>query len=190
MLPAMTAPEIACYVSLLTRARVVVEYGIGGSTLLAIKQGVSRLTSVDSDRAWIEKVEAVQEVQDAKQRGVATFLHADVGPVGQLGSPTDKTFEPVWARYAMAPWRSETQPDLVLIDGRFRIACALQTALSVLPETQIVIHDFWNRPPYHVVLPHLEWIRSVDTMGVFCPRKDIDRVAVARQLFAAFTDPA
>eukprot|EP00922_Rhytidocystis_sp_ex-Travisia-forbesii_P017217 GHVS01025678.1.p1 GENE.GHVS01025678.1~~GHVS01025678.1.p1 ORF type:complete len:491 (+),score=75.58 GHVS01025678.1:157-1629(+) len=40
------------------------------------------------------------------------------------------------------------QPDIVFIDGRYRVACALMTLLYVQPQSVVLIHDFWGRPAY------------------------------------------
>jgi hypothetical protein len=52
--PIMSPPEIACYKGLLDGAHAVIEYGIGGSTALALRSDVRRLISVETDPLWIE----------------------------------------------------------------------------------------------------------------------------------------
>ena len=41
-------------------------------------------------------------------------------------------------------------------------------------DTKILIHDFWNRPGYHVLLQYLEVFNQADTLGVFGIKKDVD----------------
>ncbi|MGP9416940.1 hypothetical protein ACT3R4_16275, partial [Halomonas sp. AOP7-E1-9] len=75
--------------------------------------------------------------------------------------------------------------DLILIDGRFRVACtaaAIQHILKYASKTShcyLFIHDFWNRPVYHVVLPFLEKIDRVDSAGLFKVRSDLDQEKLA-----------
>ena len=53
----------------------------------------------------------------------------------------------------MCPWRSgplgmtrsDRKPDVVLIDGRYRVACVAATAMNAPPEAVILVHDFWGR---------------------------------------------
>jgi hypothetical protein len=75
--------------------------------------------------------------------------------------------------------------DLVLIDGRFRVACALEAVLRCSPDTTLVIHDFWNRPVYHGLLPYLDELERCATIGVFRIRRGFDRAAAATLLEAA-----
>jgi protein O-GlcNAc transferase len=66
--------------------------------------------------------------------------------------------------------------DIVLIDGRFRVACLLSVILNT-PSAKgvfILFHDFWNREKYHTVLKHVIEIERVDTLGVFKIKNKID----------------
>jgi len=75
----------------------------------------------------------------------------------------------------------------VLVDGRFRIACALIAAMAS-PNTVILIHDIWIRPHYRQVLLHLRWLESHDTLGAF--RSNVtDRDAAIQTYQRALTDP-
>jgi len=38
-----------------------------------------------------------------------------------------------------------------------------------------MIHDFWNRPAYHIVLPFLQTTARVDTLGLFEKKENVDR---------------
>ena len=62
----------------------------------------------------------------------------------------------------------------MLIDGRFRVACTLNCILNTPPNCRIIIHDFWNRPNYHIVLPFLETKAKADTLGLFTKKERID----------------
>jgi len=175
MMPAMLPDEIACYTAHLCQSRKVVEYGSGGSTVLALSFGV-QLLSIESDAAWMnEKVRPIDTVQQAERDGRATFVHVDIGPTREWGQPVDDRSKHTWPNYPVAPWRHWDTADLVLVDGRFRVACTLESILRATPETRIVIHDFWNRTEYHAVLPFLDWQQSVETLGVFRRRPEIDR---------------
>ena len=49
-------------------------------------------------------------------------------------------------------WRhSPVKPDLVLIDGRFRVACFLHSRLAAEAGTPSLFDDYTNRPQYHLV---------------------------------------
>ena len=44
--------------------------------------------------------------------------------------------------------------DIVLVDGRFRLQCALKLLSYITNDSVVLIHDFWVRPPYHKVLEY------------------------------------
>jgi len=58
------------------------------------------------------------------------------------------------------------------------VACILHAVLKADRDALIVVHDFWNRPHYHVVLPFLDWKQSRGTLGVFEIRRKIDKGCV------------
>jgi hypothetical protein len=162
----MSPDEAACFRDLVASSRRIIEYGSGGSTVLACRSG-AKLISVESDNAWLERVLADESVRDAVEHNRARLMHIDIGPVGDWGRPLDKSCSGRWPSYSKSPWEQSFDPDLVLVDGRFRVACILQTILNARRGTTLVVHDFWNRPKYHVVLPFLRWSKSVDSLGVF-----------------------
>src|SRR5687767_427938 len=120
MQPAMQPNEVACYTSLVHHSRKIVEYGTGGSTILALSAGV-QLLSVESDADWLNKVKDIEIVRQAEQQGRATLIHVNVGPTGDWGFPIDQAHRQAWPNYSAAPWRHWENADLVLIDGRFRV---------------------------------------------------------------------
>src|SRR5262249_49162244 len=98
------------------------------------------------------------------------------------GRPRSKVFLAKWPAYASAPWSGYRRviPDLVLVDGRFRVACIALAVLNSRSDTVIAVHDFWDRPWYHVCLPLLEIIAREGRLGVFNPREPISREEAMR----------
>ena len=127
--PRMTDRELDLYAGLLAGARTVIEYGTGGSTLLALGAGVPCLVSVESDAGWIGMLRELPAIAEAERQGRLTFVHVDIGRVGKWGKPVDSSGAARYAAYASAPWSHCEVPDVVFVDGRFRVACALETVL-------------------------------------------------------------
>ena len=92
--------------------------------------------------------------------------------MGKWGHPLDKSATEKFAAYPDAPWRLVDTADVVLVDGRFRVASAVASLKRAGPSTQVVIHDFWNRPDYHVILPLVDCIARVDKLAVFRRKAD------------------
>ena len=61
---------------------------------------------------------------------------------------------------------SDLKPDLILIDGRFRIATFLACCLS-FPGSTILFDDYLNRESYHAVENIVKPIRHTGRIGEF-----------------------
>jgi len=183
--PEFEAECVPFFLELLATAAAYLEFGAGGSTVLAAMHGV-RFVSVESDRSFLKavrrKIQSIGKLDPAKQ----TYITADIGLTEAWGAPVLKRASPPrvkrWRRYPAAPWalmQTLPGPYLVLVDGRFRVACALSAAkfLNGKPG-QILIDDYVGRDHYKVVERYLELTRSCGRMALFTPRPDIDAAAL------------
>ncbi|HWM66910.1 MAG TPA: hypothetical protein VNO35_10025 [Steroidobacteraceae bacterium] len=179
----------------LHKARNYLEYGSGGSTILA-NQMVTNLVSVDSDASFLADVRRKLETHD--RRAMAKLIHVNIGLTQHWGMPvfTKPTRRRVrrWEEYAKAPWRYfrtiGQQPDLILVDGRFRVACVLESLLSLSPltETQILLDDYVDRPEYEVIEQFAQ-VELVGRMAVVHPRRLLERIQVRRLVKQYCADP-
>ena len=150
----------------LATAKLYVEFGSGGSTILADRMGV-RTISVESDRVYAAAV----------RRGLVgstvTIVTPSIGLIGPWGYPVFRRMSRSrlvrWRRYVEAPFVGDV-PDLVLVDGRFRVACALETARRVVEHggrTTLIIDDYERRERYRVVERYLGAPRRIGRSAVF-----------------------
>jgi hypothetical protein len=99
-----------------------------------------------------------------------------------------------WEDYSKAPWRYfraiGQQPDLILVDGRFRVACVLESLLSLSPlsRTQVLLDDYVGRPEYAVVERFAD-LQLAGRMAILRPRKLIDRIQVRQLVRQYCADP-
>ena len=80
----------------------------------------------------------------------------------------------MWRAYGDLPWRQiddRDQPDLVLIDGRFRVATALtcNRHLRGRTEVPILVDDYFDRAHYSVLEEHLTLRGMHGRMAEFSP---------------------
>ncbi len=162
--PALTfPPEVGEWVRAhYAAADVILEYGSGGSTVLASEMEGKVLFSVESDAAWMAGVQAW--LDHAGSRARIHLHHADIGPVGKWGRPLDESGWRRYHRYPLSVWdRPDFEPpDLVLIDGRFRPACFVTTMLRTKKPVTVLFDDYENRRRYRVVE---EFFRPVEMRG-------------------------
>ncbi len=148
--PVLTLPEAeaAALVTALRAAEVVLEYGSGGSTVLAAEMGKT-VISVESDAEWLAGMKLWFDGHPPKAN--VLLHHADIGPTGKWGMPTGPKSFRSFPGYALDIWDHPDfrHPDLVLIDGRFRPACLLATAFRISRPVTVLFDDYAMRDAYH-----------------------------------------
>lgn len=174
---------------LMQSADIYLEYGSGGSTFMALDKGIGMTISVESDLAWLKTLEQ----QAASSPGDRLLLHGDIGPTVALGHPESDRYWRKWRQYALLPWLEckarGLNPDLILIDGRFRVACFCASLLFAKPGVTILFDDYVERAPYHVVEQFGPPIARHDRMAEFVRPKELDRDAVWLALMEGVTTP-
>jgi hypothetical protein len=185
MRPHMTTAETTQLELQLAGLGSLLEFGCGGSTLVAARQ-LRRIVSVDSDADWLAKVQADMATAPVE----FTPVHIDIGPVREWGYPADEQRLRDWPRYHAQIWRGMSgSPDAVLIDGRFRVACLLQSVIHCKPDCIFLFHDFAERDYYRVVLKHVDVLARIDTLAVMRTKARVDGTAVLHDLFDHFLIP-
>ncbi|MDF0599450.1 hypothetical protein P1J78_01780 [Psychromarinibacter sp. C21-152] len=161
--PALTLPpaEAAWLQERYAAAGVILEYGSGGSTVIAAELGKT-VFSVESDRDWAAMMAGYF---DAHPPEGAVHLHpVNIGPTGKWGSPRNENGWRNYHKYPVTVWdrKDFRQPDLVLIDGRFRAACLVATMIRTARPVTVLFDDYVGRKPYHAVE---RWIAPAETRG-------------------------
>lgn len=123
------------------------EYGCGASTVWVAHHTNATIVSVDSSAEWIAKV----ELETKPFREKLHIDRVDLGEIAAWGYPTTYRHRSRFHDYVVSPWRHGIKPDLVLIDGRFRVASFLHSLLTAEPGTRLIFDDYNNRPHYHLV---------------------------------------
>lgn len=175
--PCMTPAEVALFSECIPHAGCALEFGSGGSTQLFFERGASRLYSIDSDEEWLKKLIASPVVSIHLKYNRWKPFHANIGPVRAWGAPVAEEPQICWLNYHQYCWETilERTFDIILIDGRFRVACLCQSLLRCDNDNATYLfHDFFNRPDYSVVLEFLDVVAQADTLAVFKPKKNIN----------------
>lgn len=170
--------------SRLEGSRKYLEFGAGGSTYLAARCGLS-FVSVDSDPFFLDAVRKKIEHAGLRDDRRQVYRHADIGftrdwgmPVF-LGKPSLRRLEQ-FRRYSDFPEACQTGdfvPDFVLVDGRFRVACALKVvrAMACRDDWVLVVDDYVDRPQYHIIADYAKLDFYIGRMAVFSGAVEFDR---------------
>lgn len=189
--PWMTDEEADCFRKWIPRGGTALEFGMGGSTRFFFENGIARLYSVESDPAWVAAMERDLFLAFFIRKQRLFLQHADIGPVRQHGVPNSRP-HPAWLGYHQQIWTflADGELDLILIDGRFRLACACQALLRCSQRPPLLIHDFSCRPDYHAILAFTDVLDSAGTSVVLKQKPDCDIRKVALLLQYTQFDPA
>jgi predicted O-methyltransferase YrrM len=76
--------------------------------------------------------------------------------------------------------------DLILIDGRFRVACCLKCFDIISPDCLIVFDDFLDRPQYHVVLDYYDVVEKTTDNRMVILRKKKHKNSVLNELISKY----
>jgi hypothetical protein len=90
-------------------------------------------------------------------------IWSDIGPTKAWGFPTDQSGWSRYAQYPLAVWDLDTlrQPDVVLVDGRFRVGCAMAAALRTTRPVTLLFDDYVPRKQYHRIEQYIGAPRRV-----------------------------
>jgi hypothetical protein len=182
MMPRMSNGELHLFASFLQQATSYVEFGAGGSTVLASRLVQGSIVGIESDANWITSVKEACRAHPTQPE----VRHVDIGATKEWGFPADETARNRWPSYSTSIWEMEGSEgaDLYLVDGRFRVACFAQAVLHARPDSIIGIHDFTSRPHYHSVRHIGREIACYEDISFFLPHPEM--MGVARILHEEF----
>lgn len=183
-MPHFDSPETTdWFLDRLASTKRYLEYGTGGSTYQAARIGVNFI-AVDTDPYFLDAVRAKIQGAGLGKSG-QVFRHADIGRTGTWGRPRGRISD---ARRQLFRRASDPPPeclegllpDLVLIDGRFRVACAFKAFNLLHAETgwTVVVDDYSDRPQYREIEDYGD-VRLVGRMAVIQSAGQVPRNVVA-----------
>ena len=176
MIPDLPEAEKKIFFQYLDNSKVYFEYGSGGSTYEAFKRtNIQKIYAVESDMFWVNKLYAngIPKNSDRVQ-----ILYIDIkAEKNKYGYPGKNSTYEDWIKYSRAFGNLESsikkEVDFILIDGRFRVACALNLLKEISENTIVAFDDFFNRKHYHIVLDYFDVVERVGRMAFF-KKKNID----------------
>ena len=121
------------------------EYGVGASTSWVLENTNSKIISVDTDKKWINLI-------DISNKGSRIKLNwINLGDLENWGRPRSYKYRNKFIDYISNVWNFKEKADVILVDGRFRVACFLYSLINAKTDSLIIFDDYNNRPYYHVI---------------------------------------
>ncbi|MGI3171479.1 class I SAM-dependent methyltransferase [Pseudooceanicola sp. C21-150M6] len=182
--PELTLPEEEAVAvrAAYAKAKVILEYGSGGSTVVASELPGKQVWSVESDPDWANMMRGWFAANPGQSP--VTIVHADIGPTVEWGYPKRPKFWANYPGYPLGVWTDGEMPapDTVLVDGRFRVGCALATAFMTEKPVKLLFDDYTPRKAYRAVEQYLGTPEIVGRMALFdvtpleFPKRDLLKV--------------
>ena len=159
----MSLKELKAFCYFMKTGNIYFEFGAGGSTNIASYYKIQTY-SVESDPKWHKLL---------KDNNItANYITVDLK--GRFfGFPGNGTDVENWKQYIQA-YKSEYNADIILIDGRFRVACGLDIFNKIRNDTIVLVHDYTNRKEYHILENYYLKMESWDTLASFIKKPYIN----------------
>ena len=160
--PLMSKEDLMGFLSFMKPNLTYFEFGSGGSTNIASYYKL-KVYSVESDALWHNRL---------KNSNInATYITVDLKTT-QLGYPGKNTNIEDWKRYYQS-YDSKYNADIILIDGRFRVACGLDIFPKIRNDTLVLIHDYSHREKYHILEKYYIKVKKWDSLFAFFKNPNI-----------------
>ena len=188
--------------------RTYVEWGSGGSTALVSELIVTgavpssfRAFSIESSTKWMDGLLARSpQILQAMSKGQLKLVHGDMGATGFLGYP--RHFNPDDHARALGYVRLDKRlggrkADLVLVDGRFRLACMIEALAHLHKKAHrapvLLLHDYMPqdkaRASYDLARAAYDFRYTNGTLATLTPKATVSRVEMDELLEQALGMP-
>jgi len=161
MKPSFAANDLEMYYKHLKQASNYFEFGSGGSTYQAsILSNIKLIISIESDKVWHNLL--TSKVKHNNYHPKLIDLKCEPNKWGYPSNTCPLSEYPKYSEAILNQIQKNiTQNlDLILIDGRFRVACALKSHGIINDNCKIIFDDFLDRKQYHVVLDYFTIIEK------------------------------
>lgn len=178
----MSHLEVILFKKYLKNAKYYLEYGSGDSTIFAINNNVKNIISIETDIEWYNKLMNNKTIKNKINKNELDLIYHDLNCIwwkyvswNKNKLIIDENNIQKWKACSNLPTKLENIPDLVLIDGRFRVATLLKLYHKINNNTKILFHDYTNRKQYYIIELFYDKIEVVDKLQVFIKKLIIDQ---------------
>ena len=145
--------------SFLTNETFYFEWGSGWTTRISdpiVRRGVS----IEGSKSWYEH-------QQKFPYANTELRYVDIGETTSYSWPVNQTTGRGSAYISSI--QQFDKNDVVLVDGRWRVACAMAAYGSLRRNGTLLVHDFGVREHYRPILHAFDKVQEEDSLAVFKP---------------------
>ena len=171
MIPELSENDMKMFYRYLDKSTIYFEYGSGGSTYQAnLRPNIQKIYTVESDKTWMNKLNS--SINNTK----ITYIYNEMGTKPNTWGYPSKSCDKLnlinyshHIRNLSVEERSKI--NLVMVDGRFRVACCLKCFNVITDGCYIAFDDLLNRKKYHIVLKYYDIIEKTEDKRMVILRK-------------------
>ena len=168
----LTKNELVGLLSFFTKNTIYFETGSGCSSILA-KYYTKKFYAVEGCRYWYE--------QGIKNGLEENLIFHDLKPDNNIWSyPGKRSTLDDWKKYFQS-YDSSYNADVILIDGRFKVATAMDIFDKIKDDTIVLIHEFQARPKYYIIENYYQYVYHWDRLTAFIKKKEIKSIPIEIQ---------
>ena len=170
--PHLKNEELLAFLSLLTENTIFFETGSGCSSIIA--------------KYFAKKTYAVEGCKKFYEFGLKNglkdiLIFKDLKPDNPTWSyPGKESNENDWKNYFQS-YKVEYNADVILIDGRFKVATAMDIFNKIRNDTIILLHEYNRRPQYYVIEYYYNYIYHWGSLYAFAKKSEIKYIPLEIQ---------
>ena len=170
--PHFMTKELMAFLSFLSKNITFFETGSGCSSIIA-KYYCKKSYAVEGCKKWYYK--------GIKNGLKDNLIFKDLKPDDPTWSyPGKKTNLKDWKNYFQS-YKKEYNADVILIDGRFKTATAMDIFNKIRDDTIVLIHEYIARPLYFILEEYYQYLYRWDSLVCFIKKKDIKEIPLEIQ---------
>lgn len=163
-----TNEEINWFIESIKKCNFYIEFGSGGTTIQAAKHNV-KMISIESDRYFQKNIIRTLKKLKIYDENKQTFVYRNIGVTKEWGYPLFKKFSSEYSRIDDILVHN-IYPDLILIDGRYRVACVINILINfsnIKNEVILAVDDYKDRNHYHILEKFINVKQYIDDIAIF-----------------------
>jgi hypothetical protein len=167
--------DIKLFNKYINTSKYYLEFGSGSSTYHAsLKTNLKKIIVVENDIHWFHRV---NDFMKNNKKFINLYIDIKTSP-NNWGYPINDLDKTNWVSYSniikiLNPNLLE-QLDLILIDGRFRIACILKLHNYINNNCIILFNNFFERTVYNIILNYYDIIENSEDNSMAVLKKKIN----------------
>ena len=164
--------ELIAFISFLTKDNIFFETGSGCSSIIA-KYYAKKTISIEGSKTWYE--------EGIKNGLKNSIIFKNLKTDNQNWSiPGNKSNLEDWKNYFQS-YKEEYNADIIFLDGRFKVATAMDIFNKIKDDTIILIHEYKSRPSYFILENYYNYIYHWNTLYALIKKKEINEIPLEIQ---------